>query len=1058
VNPFHGIIRAFLAHRIAPNLVAIVLCVAGLVAYSRLNTQFFPETSIPNISVAIKWPGASAQDVADGVLDRVEPELRFIQGVKELTSYATEGSARVVAEFQPGTDMDKALRDVEQRMAAVSGLPEDSETPTVTRFQFYETIAMLMLSGPFDEAVLQDYAKRVRDDLLAAGINRVSLNGKRQQEIAIDVDPVAMRQLELTAQEIGARIVAQSQNQPLGAIETGAAAALRMEGKVATAEGLASLEIRTLRSGQRIALRDVAVVKEARLSDDVQLFREGQRAILLDAERFAASDTIKSMEAVLAVAAQARATLPPTLKLEIFDVRARQIEQRLATLGSNALQGFAIVLVVLLLFLNVRVAFWVALGIPISILATFAFMYLTGQTLNSVGMVGFILVLGMLVDDAIVVGEHAQTRFEAGDSPHEAAAEGATRMFLPVIASTSTTQAAFYPIFLIGGAMGQILSAIPMVIIAALLASTLECFLTLPSHLRHAFEGSLKDRERKPWLLTRLWMAARRGLDGGMTWFRRKPLGWLVRLSYRWRYVTLALASASLILSIGLLQGGRVGFTFFPTPEPERVTANITFTPGLPEPMRRSALDRIEASIVATASELQGDAKPIIAHVFQRLGQAGQSRGENIARIDIELIPGEQRSIRTDRFVDAARRALPTIVGVERLSIAGVRGGPPGSDIDVRLTGLPVGELKRAALDLQDRLEAIEGLTGAADDLPYGKPDIILELNARGRLLGLTTQSVAAQVRAAYEGAIPMRFSRGDEEVAIRVRQAGDARGVAGLRDLAIRLADGGSVALEDVVSFREQRAFSVLQRRDGKTAVAVTANVTPGEAQADQVIAELREGALAELQAQYGFDYAFEGRAQSQREAFADLRIGVIVALTLIFLILAFVFQSWMQPILVMLIIPFGFVGAVVGHWAMGFNMALFSMIGLLGLSGVLVNGAIVLVDRMNERRAEGESLAVAATSASVDRFRALFLTTVTTVGGMAPLMLETSLQAQFLIPIAITMSFGLAFATLLVLFVTPSMLGVADDIRRGGMMLWLLLRGQPPRAVLGAPRTSSL
>jgi multidrug efflux pump subunit AcrB len=1053
MNPFHGLIRAFLSHRIAPNLLAIILCIAGALALTRLNTQFFPATSIPNISVSIAWPGASAKDLSAGILEIVEPELRFVQGVKEVTSYAIEGSARTVLEFESSTNMDNALADVEQRMAAISGLPEESERPSITRFQFFETVAMVMVSGPFDEAALQSYAKGIRDQLLSKGINRVSVNGKRAQEIDIALDPLALRQLQMTASEIGARIASISQNQPLGATDGEGSAALRVEGQAITADGLARIEILNQQSGQRVSLRDVAVVKETRNGDDVQYWRDTHHAIVLDAERFADTDTLQSMQAVLDVVKTAQETLPKTLRIEVYDIRAKQVEQRIQTLSSNALQGFAIVLVILLLFLNLRVAFWVALGIPVSIMATFAFMNLTGQTLNSVAMVGLILVLGMLVDDAIVVAEHAQTRFEAGDNATAAAEEGATRMFLPIMASTSTTQAAFYPILMLGGTIGQIISAIPLVIIVALLASTLECFLTLPAHLKHAFEGMERDRGKRLNVFARIWGALRGGVDRGFNWFRNKPLAALVRLSYRWRYVTAALALGMLALSFGMLQGGRVGFTFFPVPEPERVFANVTFTPGLPEKARLDALERIEQTALQVAKDLAKDGPPIIMHQFRRLGQSGQSRGENLGRVDIELTAGEERSVRTDAFVAAFRKAAPEIVGVERLSIAGQRGGPPGSDIDVRLTGAPVDILKQAALDLQDSLEAIPGLTGIGDDLPFGKPDIILELSARGRALGLTTQSVAAQVRAAYEGAIAMRFARGDEEVTVRVKQQDQGQGAAGLRDLAIRTPAGGTTRLEEVVSFREQRAFSVLQRRNGETAVAVTANVTPGAAQADQVIAELQQGALVDVQQRYGVQYAFEGRAQTQREAFADLRIGAMVALALIFLILAFVFQSWFQPIIVMLIIPFGFIGAILGHWWMGFDLALFSFIGLLGLSGVLVNGAIVLVDRMNERVALGETLEQAATGAAVDRFRALFLTTATTVFGMAPLMMEKSLQAQFLIPIAITMTFGLAFATILVMFITPSFVGIADDLRRVFKAFWLLLRGEPAQATALTP-----
>jgi multidrug efflux pump subunit AcrB len=1055
VNPFHGLIRAFLKHRLAANLLALVLVIFGAVAATRLNTQFFPETTIPNLSIAVSWPGATAQDVSEAILDRIEPEVRFVQGVKETTSYASEGSARILLEFDPATDMDRALADVEQRLNGIADLPQDSEDPVVTRFQFFETVALVMVSGPFDEIALQGYAKEIRDRLLAGGINRVTVSGKRDQEVSVMVDPLALRQLDLTAQEIGARIVSLNQNQPLGDIDGAAASAVRVEGRVTTADGLKRIEVKSLESGHRVLLRDIAIVRDGVDDDGVQLFRGQNRSVLLDAERFATSDTLTSMATVLRVVEEARAMMPPSLVVEVFDIRARQIEQRIEMLATNAAQGFLIVIAVLLVFLNVRVAFWVAVGVPVALFATFGFMYLTGQTLNSVALVGLILVLGMLVDDAIVVGEHTMTRFESGDDPETAAEEGAKRMLLPVLASTSTTQAAFFPIFLITGTIGQILSAIPLVIIVALLASTLECFLTLPSHLKHALEAMRRDAERRRSVVGRAWSGLRRGIDVGLNRFRNGPLRWMVGVAYHGRYVTVGIAVGLFIASLGVLAGGRVGFTFFPAPEPERVFASVTFTPGLPEAQRLEALRAIEAAGLATARELQGDAPPIVVHSFSRLGQSGQSRAENLARVDVELTAAETRTVRTDAFVAAWRRAAPEIVGVERVSIAGQRGGPPGSDIDVRLSGIPVADLKRASLELQDAMEAIPGLTGVSDDLPYGKPDLILTITPRGRFFGLTTDGVARQVRAAYEGAVAMRFPRGDEEVAVRIGQQGSDRGLAGLADLMLRTPAGAEVKLSEVVDIREARAFSILQRRDGRTAVAVTANVVPGQAQADEVIRLMSEGPLAELQARYGFDYSFEGRAQTQRETFADLRIGAALALAMIYLILAFVFQRWGQPVIVMLIVPFGFIGAVFGHWAMGFDMALFSLIGLLGLSGILVNASIVLIDRMNERRASGESLSTAVIGASVDRFRALVLTTLTTIGGMAPLMFEQSLQAQFLIPIAITLSFGLGFATLLVLFLVPATVGIADDLRRIVKAAFLFLQGAPERRAAIGPRS---
>jgi multidrug efflux pump subunit AcrB len=459
------------------------------------------------------------------------------------------------------------------------------------------------------------------------------------------------------------------------------------------------------------------------------------------------------------------------------------------------------------------------------------------------------------------------------------------------------------------------------------------------------------------------------------------------------------------------------------------------------------ALNRIEAAAREAERQLAGGDGKLILTSYVTLGQIQLNRGENLARIEIELTPGEDRSIRTPVFAQAWKAAVPSIAGLDTVAVVGRRAGPPGSDIDVRLTGASIDTLKNAAVDLRRTLESYTGLVGIADDLPYGEGEVLLEVTPRGNALGFTTEIVSRTVREKYQGAIAVRFARGDDEVTIRVRgsEIERNRGLAGLLELTLKSPGGVSVPLSEVVKVVEQQAFAVVQRHEGKLAVSVTADVDGNITTPDQVIAALEQKALPDLRRKHGIKTSFEGRAETQRQTFADLRIGTVMALLLIYLVLAFVFQRWLQPLLVMSIIPFGFVGMVVGHYAMGFNMALFSFIGLLGLSGIVVNGAIVLVDRMNERIASGESLELAATGAAADRFRAILLTTLTTIGGMSPLLFEKSLQAQFLIPIALTLCFGLAFATFILLFLLPALIGIGNDMARLAAAMGRLFAGRP-------------
>jgi multidrug efflux pump subunit AcrB len=1026
-NPANGVIRAFLNHKVAPNLVAVLMCIAGLVALTRLNTQFFPSTNIPVVTVSVIWPGASADDIQSGILDVLEPEVRFVDGVDTVSSYATDGSVRITLEFKDGTDMNKALADVETRVRNVTTLPADAERPVVTRLLFYETVAMVAISGPHAEGALQDVSKRLRDRLLNQGIDRVVFQGKRDQEIWVEIPPDALRQLDMTSRDVADRIGLLSQNQPLGMLEGGAERTMRARGRVTTADGVAAIELRALDNGQRVLVRDVAVVREAFSEGAIRVAQANRTAILLDIQRAERADTLRSMETTRRVVAEIQASLPPTVSVQLFDVRAEIVNQRIIMLANNAWQGMLIVVIVLLVFLNARVAMWVAAGVPIALLATFGFMLATGQSINAISLVALIMVLGIIVDDAIVVGEQTAKYHEDGMSAHDAAEKAATRMFLPVLASTSTTQAAFFPMFLITGVIGQILAAIPMVIIVALAASLLECFLTLPAHLKHALE---KGKRSAGGRLSRWGAAYRRAFDRGFGAVRDRGVRPAVALAYRWRYVTMAAAISSVILSIGLVAGGRVGFTFFPVPEPDNIHVDITFAPGVPEARMLEATARIEETMRAVDRELTGERPGLVTAIYTVLGQRGVIRGSNVARVEVELTPGEIRTVRTNRVMAALTARLPAIPGVDSAIVAERRGGPPGADVDVRLTGRPIEVLKQASMDIQRRLGAVPGLVGLTDDLPWGRGEVLLEVNPRGRALGLTTESVARQVRGAFQGAIAVRFTRGDEEVTVRVRQTERDRGLAGLLGTTLRTPAGQEVELAEVVAVRETAAFSVVQRRDGRTAVSVTANAVPGITSTQAVLAILERDIMPEVVRAHGVEYSYQGRAETQRRAFRDLGLGAMVALALIYLILAFVFASWSQPILVMAIIPFGITGAILGHWAMGFDLALLSLVGLLGLSGILVNGSIVLLDRMNERIEEGEDVEDAAIGASADRLRALVLTTLTTVGGMAPLLMETSFQAQFLIPVAISLSFGLAFATILVLFVMPALVGIAADV----------------------------
>ncbi|NBN78828.1 MMPL family transporter [Microvirga tunisiensis] len=1095
-------------HPNAANLMMAVMLLFGVFGLAQLNTQFFPTIRSDRITVSVAWPGASAEDVEKNVLEVIEPELRFLGSLKEIAAYAREGSGTVLLEFDEGTDMPKALSDVEQAMAAITTLPDEAETPVVSASTFTDQVATLAIRGPFSEEALKVYARKIRDDLLARGIDRIDFNGFRSPEFLVEIPERELRRLDLTVADVAERIAGNTQDIPAGNLDGALERQIRAVAEARSPEALGNIEVRAFETGEKTRLGDIATVSRSFDDSEFQGLSRGQRAIELRVLRLEGTDTLKAAAILTDYLEEVRPTLPPTLELLQYDVRADQVAGRITLLIENGLGGLALVVLILYLFLNGRIALWVAAGIPVAVGAALGLMWMIGESINMISLFALIMMLGVIVDDAIVVGEHTATRLAMGDTPEEAAINGAGTMFWPVIASGTTTIAAFLPILMVGDVLGQIMMSMPIVVTAIIIASLFECFFVLPGHLAHslrarsgwswwrvvliaglpaAFVIGLADRpdlgvppvfdpvaepmraflERSGFVLfaglviaaaflfalafealllrlRRRAMAARgvslqrpsrfrRGFDQGFDWFRDRPFRWTVNLAVNWRYVVVALAIASLILTVGLMRGGRIGFTFFASPEAENIQAQVFFQAGIPESKALEGLVAIEQALYAAERELTRDSgETLIVASYTVLGRAGNNRGDNVASISVQLTLAEERQVRTPDIVQAWRRALPDLAGLARFSISQNRGGPPGRDLDIRLSGAPLASLKQAAAELQDALSAFPGTSGVTDDLPYGKPELRLQLTPRGRALGFTVETAARQIRNAVEGSIARRFAAGDEEVTVRVRQSFDGAGTNALRDLLLRAPSGEFVPLTEVVSLTDVQGFSVIQRRDGRTIVSVVADIDSKITSNTAIIADLEREVMPRLADTYGLSYEFAGKAEEQANAMGDLAIGVVMALTMIYVILAATFASYSKPVVVMTIIPFGVVGAVIGHYVMDYQLTMMSLIGLLGLSGILVNNAIILVARFDELLVEGMSQREAAVLASCDRLRAVILTSFTTIAGLGPLLFEDNIQAQFLLPITITIVFGLGTATLLVLFLVPALLIIGEDIVR--------------------------
>ncbi|MEX2616551.1 MAG: efflux RND transporter permease subunit [Alphaproteobacteria bacterium] len=1023
-----SLIRLFASHRTAANLLMLIMIVSGLYSLRQMNVQFFPDFGLDFVNISVDWRGASAEDVDANIVQAVESEVRFLDGVKRVRSSSTEGRARILIEFNPGADMQSALSNVETAVGQVTTLPEDSESPVINNAVRYDLISRLSISGPYSEASLKAIAKRMRDDLLARGIDKITLFGARDDEIWVEIPPEILLETDLTLGDVAARIRETSQDLPSGDTTGSAERQIRSVGERKDARGLGRIEVRALENGQKILLRDIAQVSERFEDGGETAWRRGFQAIDLNVQRSTTADALVVAKTVDDYLAEILPTLPPNLKVEQYDVQAELIRGRIDLLLVNGGGGLILVLAILFIFLNTPTAFWVAMGIPTSLFATMAVMHMTGQSINMISLFGLIMALGIVVDDAIVVGEHSAARAGDGMEPLEAAVTGAQRMAAPVFSSSLTTIAAFIPLLVISDIIGQIIQAIPLVIIAVIVASLVECFFVLPGHMR----GALKPGRARPWR-ARLWF--NRNFDR----FRDGPFRSWVQLAVNWRYVTLACAVGGLLLSIGLVAGGRVGFTFFPSPEADTIYANVQFTAGSPRERTLEMLEGLEQSLLEAEQDLSGGRGGLVRMVLLKVGAPSGEQGagfpasgDHVGSVAVELAASDQREIRTSAIVEAWRARAVALPALEFLTIRSAQGGPPGREVDVRLSGNDLESLKAASKETRALLAEYPGVESISDNLPYGKPETVLEVTPAGRALGFTTETVGRQVRDAFEGAVAKRFARGDEEVTIRVRFPRGGAETASLDGLYLRGPGGAEVLLEEIVSQTGKRGFSQVLREDGVRQVAVTADVDEQVSSTDDVLSALENDGIRDIAARHGVAVSFAGKAEEQAQTLGDMRAGAIVGLIGIYIILAWVFSSYFRPLAVLAIIPLGFVGATLGHWLLDYDLTILSMMALVGLSGIVINDSIILVSRIDERIADGDDMEHAIVAGTRDRLRAVILTSATTMGGLTPLLFERSLQAQFLIPMAVTLVFGLMVTTLLVLFVVPALIRVQGDFGR--------------------------
>ena len=1003
----------------------VIILLFGLLGLLKLNVQSLPDFGFDLITISVDWKSASPRDVENQIIKSIEPEVRTIDGVRKVNSTAREGVGQLSVEFVKNTDMQRALSDVSSAVSRILSLPEDSEKPKVRRIIRYETVGRLLLYGDISEERIRNNAKKIRDDLLNLGIDKINILGMRDKEIIVAVDPLSLMTFKKSMQDISDKIYAFSKDFPAGTIEDSDIRKIKISGQKNTIEQLKELSIISGEFGEQVYLKDIANIYINYDSEGQYGLVNNKQAISLDIKRAAGRNSLKMAKILENYVADFQKDSPPNLNVKIYDLSVQSVRDRINLLIKNGLGGLALVVIILFIFLSGRVAFWVAFGIPIALAGTLGVMLISGQSINMVSLFALIMMLGIIVDDAIVVAEYAQTRHEEGDDSNSSARKGASKMFIPVFTAAITTVAAFIPIFLITGIIGQVIEAIPLVAIAVLIASLIECFLILPGHLSLALKNKKKNISKFRIKFNKYFFIIKQ------KYFRK-----LATYAVKYRYITLSTTLSVLIIVLGLMSGGRVSFVFFPSPEPDIIYVNFNFSPGTPRENTASMISELEKSLLEV--DHNKEVKTYFSIIGKSLGLPGsvqQIQGQHLGAMVVELVSSDSRITEVSDLIILWKKNISKPAGLESMTISSKRQGPPGKDIDIRIIPNTINNdisyTKLVADEVKSILAKYEGVSDIYDDLPWGKEELVLRLLPLGKSLGFTTLEVANQIRAAFRGIVVKRFSDGSEEVLIRIRHDNQRLREIDLKNMFIMSSSKNFIPLSQIVELEYEKGFSIIRRENGKSEVSITAEIDEKIIAPSTILNALSAGPLDDIIIDKGHSWRLAGRSEEQSETLMDMKIGTVIGLILIFIILSGVFSSYIRPLIVMSIIPFAALGSIIGHWLTGFNITILSLVALLGLAGIVINDSIIMVSTIDAKIKKGIGIFNAVIDGACERFRAVILTSLTTISGLIPLLFEGSTQAQFLKPMAITIVFGLIATTFLVLFLVPALILVQNDIK---------------------------
>ncbi len=1036
-----SILGYFTRHRTVANLLLVLLLAAGIMSFPKMRAQFFPDVVIDSVSVTVTWPGAGAEDVDAAIVQTLEPALLTVDGVTSSSAYATEARASISLEFEPGHDIDRAAEDIQLVLDGISTLPEDADDPSLRRARFSDRVTDVVISGPVSVDQLGRFADEFAGRLFEAGVTRASVVGVAAPSTIVEVPSLSLIRHDIGMAEISAAIAQEVTADPAG--DVSGAARVRTGTAKRSAEEIAAIVLRQNSDGSTLTVGDVATIRVEGIDRERAYFVGEDAAVQVRVERSAQGDALALEEIVREVGREMEAGLPAGVTITPVNSRAEVIADRLALLIDNAAVGLALVVALLFFFLSARTAFWVAMGIPIALSAGIALMYAFGLTINIISLFALIITLGIVVDDAIVVGEHADARARAGEDPVTAAENAAKRMFTPVFSATITTVIAFFGLVVIGGRFGDLISDIPFTVVAVLIASLVECFLILPNHLSHAVG---RDAAWYDW--------PSRQVNRLFSWIRDTLFRPLMAGVIALRYPVVAGAILLLASQVALFVKGDVQWRFFSAPEQGTVTGNFAMLPGASREDTMAMMREMQRAVEQVSADFQESdgVDPVSFAIAQVGGNSGRGisgtetkEAYQLGAIQISLIDADSRPFSSSAFTGALQDAVNQHPLTETVSFRSWASGPGGDDVEVLLFGAAPEILKAAAEALKEELSQIPEVSGAEDSLSYDKEELILNLTPQGQALGFTIDALGRTLRDRLNGIEAATYPDGPRSASIRVELPEGELTADFLDRTMLRAANGTYLPLADIVTVDRRTGFAAIRRENGTAVISVTADMSDDDAdRASEIQRSIAEDILPRIESTFGIGSDVAGLSEQEDQFLADARTGLILTLVGIYLTLAWIFSSWTRPIVVMSIIPFGLVGTIYGHAQWDVPLSMFSVVGMLGMIGIIINDSIVLVTTIDDH-AKSRGLFPAIIDGAADRLRPVFLTTATTVLGLMPLLYEGSNQAEFLKPTIITLVYGLAFGMLLVLLIVPAIMAMQQDFGKQLRAARRALRSRP-------------